>query len=145
MTHPSDSPSPAARPPMDRPAAGRTDADRPDTTWAVIAHVSQFCTFVGVPGFAGPLLVWLLRRQDDPFAADQAKEALNFSLSLLIYTVALFLLLAFALFDFSGATVAAVVLSLAFLALASLVFPVIAALKAGAGERYRYPLTLRLF
>ena len=39
-------------------------------------------------GFLGPLIIWLVKKDDHPFVAEQSKEALNFQLTLLIWYVA---------------------------------------------------------
>ena len=54
---------------------------------AMLAHLSAFVSFVGIPSLVGPLVVWLLNR-DDPFVEQQAKDALNFNISFLIYGIA---------------------------------------------------------
>ena len=115
-----------------------------DRTWTVLAHLSQLCTFIGVPGLVGPLVVWLVRRTDDPEAAGAAKEALNFQISLWLYGIGLFLVLAFGIFDGSGSLLVAGGLALLLLALGSLILPIVAAIRASRGERYEYPLTIRL-
>ena len=101
---------------------------------AVFAHLSAFLTFVGIPAPIGPLVAWLVLKDQDPFAADQAKEALNFNLSFLLYSivagVSLLVLVGFILLP--------VVLILWF------IFPILAAVAASRGEWYRYPLTLRI-
>jgi len=56
-----------------------------DKTWAMLAHISPI---VGL-GFIGPLIVWLIYKDKSPFVADQAKEALNFSLAVLITVLVL--------------------------------------------------------
>ena len=56
-----------------------------DKLWALLAHLSYLTM-----GVAGPLLVlviWLVKRNESEFVDDQAKEALNFQLSVLIVTV----------------------------------------------------------
>lgn len=131
------------------PAAGSSEPAWPPPgqaarNWAVGAHLSAFVTFLGLPWFLGPLVVWLIKREDDAFIDDQGKEAVNFNLSVLIYGVA-FLLLAILL---SVATVGVGLIVLAPLGVAIVVawfvLVIVAAVKASAGERYRYPLTLRL-
>jgi uncharacterized Tic20 family protein len=72
-----------------------------------------------------------LKREDHPFIDDQGKEAVNFQLSMTIYTVIL------------CCTIIGIVLALA-LWVTDLVLIIIAASKAGDGEAYRYPLSLRL-
>ena len=54
---------------------------------ATLSHLSAFITFFGIPSLVGPLVLWLLNR-DDPYVEQQAKEALNFNISFLIYGVA---------------------------------------------------------
>lgn len=115
-----------------------------DRTWPVLAHLSQLCTFVGVPGLVGPLVVWLVRRTDDPEAAREAKEALNFQISLWLYGIGLFLLVGVGLLDGSGSLLVAGAATLVLLALGSLVLPIVAAVQVSRGEPYRYPLIVRL-
>ena len=95
---------------------------------AVIAHLT------GLFGFLGPLLVWLLKRDDSAYVEDQAAEALNFQITLAIAAV-VSLILCLVLVGF--------VLLFA-LAIAAFLLPIRAAFAANAGQRYRYPLTIRL-
>ena len=75
-----------------------------------------------------------------PFAADQAKEALNFNITLLIIGVILLLV---TIFTFGlGIFITAPIGIL--LGIAWLVLTIIAAMKANEGVAYRYPFTLRL-
>ena len=55
--------------------------------WATFAHLSAFVMFLGIPSLIGPLVVWLAKK-DDPYVEAQAKEALNFNISMLIYAIA---------------------------------------------------------
>lgn len=84
--------------------------------------------------FLGPLVIWLVKKDTMPFAADQAKEALNFNITVMI-AAAISWILMFVLIG---------ILLLVVLAVAWLVFTVIAAIKANEGVVYRYPFTLRL-
>jgi hypothetical protein len=100
---------------------------------AALAHLSAFITFVGIPSLIGPL-VFMLAKRDDPYVAEQAKEALNFNLSFLIYglvaAVSMLLLIGFIL--------------LPVVAIAWFVLVIVATVKAANGEAYRYPYTMRL-
>lgn len=105
-------------------------------TWCVACHLSALAGFV-IPAFGhilGPLLVWLIKRGDASEIDAHGKEALNFQISMLIYNlvagVFCLVLIGFAL--------------LAVLHILNVVFVIIAALKAGEGQIYRYPLTIRL-
>ncbi len=106
-----------------RPAAN-------DRLWSVLCHLS---TFIGV-GFILPLVVYLVMRHDSEYVAANAREALNFHISVLIYGLVCCLLMFVVVgFFLVGA-----------LAIAALILSVIAAVKASEGQCYRYPLTMRL-
>jgi uncharacterized Tic20 family protein len=99
---------------------------------AMVSHLSAFVTFFGIPSLVGPLALWLLNR-DDPFVEAQAKEALNFNISFLLYGIV--------------AAISIVVL-VGLLALPAVlvtwfVLVIVAAVKAANGEDYRYPFTIR--
>ncbi|ADI15437.1 DUF4870 domain-containing protein [Truepera radiovictrix] len=135
---------------MDETQADLTGAPTPlsptpdEVRWGILAHLSLYVVFLGLPSAVGPLAVWLLRRGESAFGDAQALEALNFGLSALIYLVGLSVLGVAALIGGSAEGLALVALALLALVVGSLVLPVVAAVRASSGERYRYPLTLRL-
>lgn len=113
-------------------------------TWRVLAHASALIQFVGIPSFVGPLLVWLFRRED-PVVEPHAREALNFQLSLAIYFIVGGIVAVIALVTIVGIPFALlIVLFLAVLFVAEIVFAILASLAASRGEMYRYPMNLRL-
>jgi uncharacterized Tic20 family protein len=129
----------------DPPVGGSATADdtsvpRDSRNLGVVAHLSSFVTFAGVPGFIGPLVVWLLHRERDQFVAEQARDALNFNLSLLIYAAAAVALSVVTLGLGLLLTVPAAIAGIG----AWLVLSVVAAMRAAEGGRYRYPLTIEL-
>lgn len=91
---------------------------------------------VGVPfgNVLGPLVVWLIKRNDFDFVDDQGKEALNFQITVMIGVLIGFVLT----FILIGILVIAVV------GITAVVLTIIAAIKANQGERYRYPVCIRL-
>lgn len=109
--------------------------------WATLTHLGglvgmllSVTAIVGVPipfNLLVPLVIWLLKREGSPFLDDQGKEAINFHLTL---TIVGFLLV----FTCIGITLLPV------LGVYSLVFGIIAAVKANEGVAYRYPATIRL-
>ncbi len=113
-----------------------------ERTWALIGHLSSFSAFVtgGIGGVVGPLVVWLIKRDTMSFAADQAKEALNFNITLAIAGCALVLL---CIVTFGLGILIAWPIGIV-LAIAWFVLTIIAAIKANEGVAYRYPFTLRL-
>ena len=99
---------------------------------ALLSHLSAFITFVGIPSVVGPLVMWLLNR-DDPYVEAQAKEALNFNISFTLYGIA---------------AAISIILLVGLLALPAVlitwfVLVIVASVKAANGESYRYPLTIR--
>ncbi|MFC7335561.1 DUF4870 domain-containing protein [Haloferula chungangensis] len=120
------------------PSPGGVSINKEERNWALIAHLSSLSIFVGIPGFIGPLIVWLVKKDELPFASAQAKEALNFQITLFIYTViciVLFITVVGALIAIPG---------LIALAIVEVVFTIIASIQAGEGKSYRYPMTIRL-
>jgi uncharacterized Tic20 family protein len=104
-------------------------------TWTILCHGSALLgVFFHFPGHVlGPLIVWLAKRDDSPEIDAHGKEALNFQLSMLIYTVV-------------AAMFCLVLIGFVFLAILwvlNAVFVIIACMKASDGELYRYPMTIR--
>jgi hypothetical protein len=105
-------------------------------TWAMICHLAAFSGFI-IPfgSLLGPLIVWAIKKDEDPFINDQGKEAINFQLTLLIGFVISIILM----FVFIG------ILLIAVLVVYCIIMVIIAAMKANEGELYRYPYTIRFF
>ena len=99
--------------------------------WSILSHLSVIS--VGA-GLVLPLVVYLAMKGDSDYTAANAKEALNFHLSLLIYCLCCIPLI----FIVIGIPLLIV------LGIASLILAIVAAVKASDGGCYRYPLTLRL-
>jgi hypothetical protein len=90
--------------------------------------------------FIGPLVIWLAKKDDMPFVNDQAKEALNFNLTVAI----IFLVLV--VFTFGTLLVGLVITVPIWIivGLYWLVMTIVASIKANEGVTYRYPICLRL-
>ncbi len=113
-------------------------------TWRVLAHASAFIQFIGVPSVVGPLVVWLIRRED-PVVEPHARDALNFQLSILIYFVAGIVLAFLAAITIVGLVITGlIVILLLILVVLELVFALLGTLAASRGERYVYPMSLEL-
>jgi uncharacterized Tic20 family protein len=101
-----------------------------DRLWSMLGHLS---IFFGV-GIILPAIVYLAMRHDSEYVASNAKEALNFQISVLLYVLCCLPL-----------TLILIGVPLMILiGLGSLVLGVLAAVRASQGQLYRYPLTLRL-
>ena len=94
--------------------------------WAAAAHLLPL---IGL-SFIAPLVIWLIKREEDAFVEYHSREALNFQLTLIIASVLLMLvLIGFILIVVVG--------------IFALVVMIIAGVKAAGGEFYRYPLNIR--
>jgi uncharacterized protein len=104
-------------------------------TWALICHLAGLAGFTGIPfaNVIGPLVVWLIKKDQSWFVNDQGKEAVNFQISLTIYII-IAAILAFLLIGIPLLFV---------LGIGGLILIIIAAVKANEGVVYRYPLTIR--
>lgn len=84
--------------------------------------------------FIPSLIVWILKRDDSAYIADQAKEALNFQITVLIAQLVAGILV-WILIGF---------LLIPIIWLGNIVLCIIAATSTSKGETYRYPFALRL-
>lgn len=110
--------------------------------WGLFGHLSSLTGLFtgGIGNIIGPLIIWLIKKDTMSFASDQAKEALNFNITLLIIGVVLVLV---TLFTFGLGIFITMPLGV-IIGIAWLVLTIMAAVKANNGEAYRYPFTLRL-
>ena len=100
----------------------------------MLCHLISFSGYL-IPfgNIFGPLLLWLLKREEWPQVDDQGKESLNFQITWTIFFL-ISIVLCF---------VAVGLLILPVLMIAELILVIVATIKASEGERYRYPLTIR--
>ncbi len=108
--------------------SGPSGVSKDERTWAMVAHL------IGIIGFLGPLIVWLIQREKMPFVDDQGKESLNFQLTVLIAWLISGVLSCFAI----GLFVIPVIF------LGNIILCILAALKANEGVAYRYPVIIRM-
>ena len=101
-------------------------------------------------GFLGPLIIWLVKKAESPFLDQHGKEALNFHLSLLIYSLGAGLIIMLPLLILSFLTMGLGLLVLfpvgggvvVLLIVYMWVGCILAAMQASRGETCRYPLTI---
>ncbi|QYH35943.1 DUF4870 domain-containing protein [Salinibacterium sp. M195] len=125
-------PQPAAP----QPAAPLTEAE--DKQWASFAHLG------GIISFPPALIIWLVFKARGAFTNTEAKEALNFQITLAIAQVALFIIGSILTVVTLGLfAIVQTLLSFAIWAV-GLIFSIIGFTKAKDGEHYRYPFALRL-
>ncbi|MEV0591073.1 DUF4870 domain-containing protein [Nonomuraea cavernae] len=100
-----------------------------DTTMAMLAHLLGLLV-----SWVGPLIIYLMKKDESPYVRDQAAEALNFQITMFIgYMVAGLLTI-----------ILIGLLLLPIVWIVSLIFHIQAAIAANKGEKYRYPIAIRL-
>ena len=100
-----------------------------DKNIATITHIGGT-----VFSFVPALIVWILKKDENPYIEDQAKEALNFQITMVLaYMLA--------------GVLSWILIGLIFFPIIwvlNIVFCIIAAISTSKGETYRYPFALRL-
>lgn len=125
---PEQQPQPVTATPVP-PAGGEVETNKDARTMGMLAHLLGIFT-----SFVGPLIIWLIKKDEFPFVDDQGKEALNWQITLMIA------------YMIGGVTtlicIGAVILPL--VGVCAIIFGIIGSMKANQGIRYRYPFAIRL-
>jgi uncharacterized Tic20 family protein len=109
--------------------------------WAMFCHLAGLAGFVVpvvISGIIAPLVVWLIKKDEHSFIDEHGKEAVNFQISMSLYTT---IVIIACLITCIGVIFVPVFIVGVYII--NLVFLLIAAIKANNGERYRYPLSIR--
>ena len=104
-------------------------------TFGMLCHIGALAGYVIPFGhIVGPLVFWLLKKDQHPFVDQQGKESLNFQITVTI---------AYAVFGVASIFLIGIPFLIA-TGVVALIFEIIAGLRANAGVSYSYPFTLRL-
>ena len=113
-----------------------------DLTSSMLCHLLALSGWV-IPfgNFLGPIIIWMMKKDESEFVDYHGRESLNFQISLLIYSIPFGILI-------FVCVVSVVLIPLAILLgiggfLFAVAFPIIAGVRGNSGEFYRYPLTIR--
>lgn len=119
----------------DGDATGGYEVSGDERTWGILAHVSAFAgLFVPFGNILGPLLVWLVKRDESRFVDENGRESLNFQITwTLLFSAALLTIL-----------VGVGLVLVPIVALAWVILVVLATVRASEEEVYDYPLTIDL-
>jgi uncharacterized protein len=112
------------------PPAPAGSPSKDEKTWGLLAHLSGIFL-----GFVGPLIIWMIKKDEMPFVNQEAKEALNFQITVAI--------------GYAAARVLMPILHTHYLlyqaiGICNLVFCIMGAMKANEGAAYAYPFSLKL-
>ena len=118
-----------------------SEVTQDDKTMAMIAHITAIVSI-------GPLIIWLMNK-DNPeksFVTTNAKEALNFVITIWFVMIGLSVLMTIFGFIPVLGWLVAICLWLVMMAagVTALVFVIMAGMKANEGVDYRYPFAIRL-
>lgn len=118
-----------------QPASQQASPTDPAWSWGMLCHLASLAFFLGIPfgNLLGPLVVWLLKRDQFPFVDDQGKESLNFQITATIAG----LLACVLCFILIGIPILIAII------VADIVLVVIATVKSYKGEYYRYPYSIK--
>jgi uncharacterized Tic20 family protein len=110
------------------------DASPDERTYATLIHLSILAHSVfSILAFAIPLIMWLVKKDESAYINDHGREAVNFQISLGIYSLI-------------AGLFAIVLIGIPFLIaipIVAIIFMVFASMAANRGELYRYPMTIR--
>ena len=124
------------------PAPLRSAQGMTENTWAMIVHLSALVGFL-IPfgNVLGPLILWVIKKDELPLVDRHGKEALNYHISISIYLAVAWgitLVLSLVVIGFLLVPVVAIA-NVLLMAL----FPALAGVKANEGGWYEYPLTIQ--
>ncbi len=104
-----------------------------EQNFSMLCHLSALAGYI-IPfgNIIGPLVVWLVKKDQYTEVDRQGKESLNFQISMMIYVIisAFLVLLIIGIF------------LLIALGLLNLILVIVASVKSNSGERFKYPLTI---
>lgn len=104
-----------------------------ERTLAAVCHACGVASSAFLPIIVC-LVIYLIKRDESEFLEDQAKEALNFQITMFLIAgigyLTIFILVGFAI--------------LIAVWIGSIIFAIVAAVKSHSGEKYRYPMNLRI-
>jgi uncharacterized Tic20 family protein len=97
-----------------------------ERTLAILVHVLSIFFWI-IPS----LIIYLVKKDDAPFVAAHAREALNFQITMTLLSIALFITLIGIIFLWVPAFI-------------DLILCIVAAIKASEQKPYRYPISWRI-
>lgn len=105
-----------------------------EKNWAIFCHLSALFGYIIVLGnVIGPLIVWLVKKDNSDYINEHGKAALNFQISILIYSIIAGILVCI---------IIGIPLLIAIFII-NLVMIIKSAISAGKGEMANYPLSIR--
>lgn len=119
---------------MNDPIPTTTEPSKDERTWGMLCHLLALSgLLVPLGSIIGPLVMWLVKKNESPYVDRNGREALNFGISVFIYSII-------------GLGLCLVLIGIPLLIALGifwLVMVIVNAVKANDGKAVRYPLTIR--
>jgi len=125
---------------MVNPPGNTSSSTTQENLWPMLCHLAALAGLI-IPfgNIIGPLVIWLVKKDEMPIVNAYGKESLNFQISVTLYMIGLgivatilsFIAIGFLLFPIIG-----------LVGLADLVLVIIASVQANKGIAYHYPLSI---
>lgn len=109
-----------------------------ERTMGMLMHLLSLLT-----GFIGPLILWLVKKDESRYIDHHGKESLNFAMSLFLYSIAFIAVTTIVGIATLGIGFFVLMPLFAAFGIAIWVFEIIACVQAYQGSWYRFPLTIR--
>ncbi|MBN1870714.1 MAG: DUF4870 domain-containing protein [Candidatus Omnitrophica bacterium] len=122
--------------PVEKVKENANPGQNQERTWATFCHLSSLLLFIFPPigHILGPLVIWLIKKNDIPLVNEEGRAVLNFQISWTIYfVVTMFLCLVGIGFILIGPVI-----------LANVILVIMASIKTSNGEKFQYPCTIHL-
>lgn len=103
-----------------------TPPSQDEKTLGLLSHLITFASV-----FLGPLVIYLVKKNESEFVAEHAKESLNFQITVALVCLILFI------------SVIGILLLWA-VGIAAAILVIVATIRASEGKLYRYPFSLRI-
>lgn len=137
-----NTPTPDNQPQPSQPPAAASSVPtgmnipKDERMWGMFCHLAALAGFTGIPfaNVLGPLIIWLIKKEDYAFVNSQGTESLNFQISTMIYALCCLPLFCIAIGPFLMVAVF----------LFDLIMVIVASISSNKGEAYRYPLCIRM-
>ena len=113
-----------------------------ERNWALLAHLSPVLASTVGAGPIGPLIVYLIKKNDSPFAAKSALQALAFSIGVYVFAIVMGMI-GFVLTCAMGLGLLILIPLGTLLPIAYLVYVILAMIRASDGMMYEYPITAK--
>lgn len=108
--------------------------DKNEQTMGMLCHLLALTGYaIPFANMIGPLIVWMIKREQMPFVESEGKSSLNFQISMTIYHL-IGIALCFIVIGF---------LVLPIIMIVNIVLVVLASTKAASGISYQYPFSIR--